>query len=77
MQRNIQNVYILLDSFYIAKQYELPLLNKVRYDREDPRVHAYLKSVLRLCSLILEGFRGSELGMMGVVVRASKEDAEG
>lgn len=32
-------------------------------------VHAYLESVLRLCLLFLEGFRGNELGMMGVGVQ--------
>lgn len=31
--------------------------------------HAYLESDLRLCLLFLEGFRGNELGMMGVGVR--------
>lgn len=34
-----------------------------------PWVHAYLESVLRLCLLLLEGFRGNELGMMGVGVQ--------
>lgn len=32
-------------------------------------MHAYLESVLRLCLLFLEGFRGDELGVMGVGVQ--------
>ena len=32
-------------------------------------MHAYLESALRLCLLFLEGFRGNELGMMGVGVQ--------
>lgn len=37
--------------------------------RDIIQVHAYLESVLRLCLLFLEGFRGNELGMMRVVSR--------
>lgn len=38
-------------------------------EKQEASVHAYLKSVLRLCLLFLEGFRGNELGMMGVAVQ--------
>lgn len=40
-------------------------------------IHAYLESVLRLCLLFLEGFRGNELGMMGVGVQGRLLQARG
>lgn len=45
------------------------LENVCERSRDRRPLHSYLESVLRLCLLFLEGFRGNELGMMGVGVQ--------